>query len=489
VAETQVQNASLELGRYAAVLRRRWGVVLLCVILGLGAAFAYAATAARQVTATALVSINVNTSSGFAAQRSASGLIDAPTEEQLARSASVLGAAASAMAQAGYRVSNLDIRQAVQVNVVPEATVANISYTSTNRNEAVVGADAVAAAYIDYRTEQATAKIQRVTRQLEKQREGLRARLQAINNVLARASSGSARAGAALSDRQVVTAQLNSLVAQMNGIDSVDTSGGSVVTSAADNSVSVSPHKQLIIEIGFLLGLVVGLIVAFVVHAADRRVMDPAAVSDAGGAEVLARFPRRSGVVPPSGDDLDEFRSLRERVLASLSPTEPFLTVVDLTRAGVPNDLAVNLAYSLAETGRRVHLALPGHDSEFAQQVSQALEAQPREDEMDSRIPGPVLTLPVLRESVVVPDPDITIIAAPPQATRSLMLASARQGRFVLFVVARRRTRKRDISSASHELRSVGATVLGSALISRRRRLNPSLPSASRELVRSRSRG
>lgn len=499
--DPRVESPSFELGRYARVLRRRWLVVLLCTLVGLALALAYALLAAPRVTATALVKIDVINSDGFESQRSASTLIDIVTEEQLARSSPVFDAAATALARQGYNVTIADVRRNVDVRVLPDATVATVAYTGATTAEATAGADVVGNAYIDYRTDAAVAKVDRIINKLQKSRDALRAQLVRVNGVLGRAGPNTRQASEALSDRQVLNLQLNTLVSQINTMDGVDTSGGSLVTRAEDNPVAVQPHKRLLAQIGAALGLIVGLIAAFVVQALDRRVADPSSVERAGGGPVLASLGSTAASIPVRPEDEDEIRSVREQVLATLHPEHRVLTVVDLSRAAFSGDVAANLALSIAETGRRVALFLPGRDDEFVQRLSHWVGVEASRSAQISGVVGSVLNIPesyaastplLLDQPDVAPNPSrdhtLVVVALAPGASRSLLMATARRGNPVVLVAAQGRTDRNDISGVAEALSSMGAPVVGTVLVSAQRRLAFPPEAGERTLVATDSR-
>src|SRR5690606_29367974 len=86
VSEGQRQAVSLDIGHYLWVLRRQWVVVALCMVLGAVAAFAYVTMSPKVAIARTTVQLNVIMTEPFSSQRPASGLLDASTEANIARS-------------------------------------------------------------------------------------------------------------------------------------------------------------------------------------------------------------------------------------------------------------------------------------------------------------------------------------------------------------------------------------------------------------------
>src|SRR5215213_3191609 len=102
-------------------------VVLAFTIIGALVAGAYALATPKSYTATTVVNVNVIADESFSVQRSASGLIDPATESQLARSSAVLEDAA---ADIGDGTTIADVRRSMTVTVLPETTVARITYSA-----------------------------------------------------------------------------------------------------------------------------------------------------------------------------------------------------------------------------------------------------------------------------------------------------------------------------------------------------------------------
>ncbi|MBZ5739735.1 Wzz/FepE/Etk N-terminal domain-containing protein [Nocardioides mangrovi] len=455
------ENTPLELGRYWAVLKSRWLVVLGCTLLGGALAGAYAVTSPTTYTATAEVNLNVIADQPFSTQRSASGLIDPATETQLAKSSAVLTDAATDL---GNGTTIADVRRAMTVTVLPEATVARITYDAGTLDDALAGADAVSKAFVDYRTVAAQDKVGRISNQLSKEQTQVSTELTVVNKAIATASSSNQRA-AAVSRRTVLEAQLSSLLDQLSSIASIDTSGGYVITQAEDNAVAVQPHTRLLVQMGLAAGLVIGVIAAFVVNALDRRLATAADIGKAHGGPVLAQLSDRMAAVPAAPGDEDSYRSAAERLLAARGHEPGATTVVDLTTGEHPT-VAVNLALGLAAsvTGPVLVVLAEGEARLAAELVA---------DHHGRAVPSPFpaigptavrLGRGVPASQVDTTPPEYVVVALPPDASRSTVLAAARRTGGVVAVVECRRTRSGTLRSLEEDLSSVGAPVVGSVL-------------------------
>lgn len=477
------ETTSLDLSHYLTVLRRRAGVVVVGVLLGLVAAVLYLVLADRAVTASTLVNVNVISSDPFSTPRSASGLIDASTETQTASSSVVLNQVASGLGE-----TPSTIRRNMTATLASGNTVMRITYTADSTTAAEDGADAIAQAYLDFRSAQADARVQRIVDQLNAQRDGLRDDLVRINTILKRAKAGSGRAIQAESDRQLTNIELNSLSSQINTFLGLDATGGVVLTTAAESPTSVSPSKTLILSTGLGLGLILGVLAAFAINSTDRRIRDARSLQRAGGGEVLGELTSSRPGIPAASDDLDVVRTVRELLFATMPDDPPVVAVADLsTGASVP-DVAANLALTAVETGRSVHLVMADADKDAVDLAVRSLGLTPVRSEDGTRrftstAHGAALTVSApARGTLSQMDTAggaegidggsaMTVIAVPQGAARASLLAAGRLGHAVVLVVSKGGTTAATVNQAAKELAVVGATVNGSVLVPRKRKL------------------
>jgi capsular polysaccharide biosynthesis protein len=478
------ESRSLDLGYYGAVLRRRWRVVLAGLLVGVLGGIAYLATAPKMVTATSTVNLNLISTSSFDISKPPSQLLDPETEIQIATSSEVLNTAASEL---GNGKSLGQMRSATTVTPVTGATVVKISYSASTKREAVAGADAIANAYLDYRSTTAANRVQKIVNKLALQRANFRNQLKRDNTRIANNDPTTPAAVQADSDRQLINIELTSLVSQINTLNGVDTSGGDLLTSASDNAVKYTPTKTLVLGAGILLGLIAGFVLAFVANAFDRRIADGRTLSAIGGGEILSELRSRRAFVPAEGADLDQVRSLRERLLASVGPGGN-LVVLDLVIRDRPSDIAVNLALSMVERGGPVRLVLPDHGPDDVRLLVRALDLRSADKSSEvvtytsSWAPGLEVVVTQENYELGAPGarlgnilsathrPDLTtVVAMPPKATRSLWLTAGRLGHSIILVTARRETRVSAVRQRVSELEAVGAVIHGSVLLPRRR--------------------
>ena len=294
--EAQSTNPeSIRLSYYFAVLWRQRLIVFSGLAIGLVVAIGVLLFAPHTVTATTAVNLNVITTEPFNQQRPASGLLDVQTEADIASSHLVAQEASKLL---NGRLSAAEVREASQVSAAGGATVVRVAFTAPTQQKAVGGADAVAAAYLSVRKDQAEQRIDTMLSSLNTRLEALNKNLLEITKVLIDAAPNSTEYAQASSQLQQVQVELDGLLSQRNALSSVDTTGGIILTSAQDSYPVQSPSRNMTLATGLGVGLVLGVIAAYVWNARDRRLRTPAEIAAALGAPQLASLEpprRRSG--------------------------------------------------------------------------------------------------------------------------------------------------------------------------------------------------
>src|SRR5688572_28467563 len=138
--------SAMRLGDYVGLLRRQWLPVLLCLILGVGAALAYVQWAPKEYRSQTSVLVT-STSPDAATDRS--GAINLDTEAQLVTSTPTVAAAGDLLAEDGVTITDLGDR--VNVSVPPNTEILDIAFLGGTAEQAQLGARAFAQAYLDQR--------------------------------------------------------------------------------------------------------------------------------------------------------------------------------------------------------------------------------------------------------------------------------------------------------------------------------------------------
>ena len=348
-------GSALGLEYYGLVLRRQWLAIVGGVVLGALAAGTFLVIIPSTATATADVTINIISTEPFNASKQASGLLDGTTETQIATSYSV---AKDAAKQIGSGVTAAEVRRNVEIDAVTGASVVHIAFTSPTASGAHIGADAIADAYLAYRTAQAQTKLNAILQGIEARRTELGADLADANSRISSSVPRSAEANQATSDSDLILIELNTLLTQKSVLSQIDTAGGSILTTASQNDIAMNPDTTQTLGAGLLAGGVLGLIAAFAINPRDRRMRNALEVSRATNFPVLADIRSKNASIPESRGTLELLRTARERILTDLPINARVIAIFDDTGGRFPSDIPINLAVVLAQSGLTTHLIL-----------------------------------------------------------------------------------------------------------------------------------
>jgi len=140
---------SLELGDYLTVLRRRWWVVALLVIIGVGAAAAYVKISPKVYTGSVLVQVNPLPNSANSVAGRTSGNVNMDNEAQIVQSQQVSELAARRLHS---RLTPLALAKNISVAVPPNTTFLQIKCDAPTAPGAAACANAFGRAYLSNRS-------------------------------------------------------------------------------------------------------------------------------------------------------------------------------------------------------------------------------------------------------------------------------------------------------------------------------------------------
>ncbi|WP_314424376.1 Wzz/FepE/Etk N-terminal domain-containing protein [uncultured Microbacterium sp.] len=471
----QANSATLGFEHYVFVLRRQWRLLVVTTVLGALAAVGYLLIAPQTVTATTTINLNVITTEPFSAQRAASGLLDDATETAIARSHVVASRAADLLEG---DASASEIRSASTVATSSGAAVVTVDYDAPTAAAAVRGADAVASAYLSFRSEQAQERITVMVTSLNERIDALNTTLGEVNQQLVSAAPNSAAFAQATTQREQIITELDGLLTQRNGLQSVDTTGGIVLSAAEDNELAVAPGRTVTLLTGLAAGLVVGIIAAFVRNPFDRRLRNASEMTRALGAPVFATLDANREDVPAKGPAADALRVTRERLLVDIYLGTTVL-VIDATHSHETSPTAVNLAIVTAQVGHDVQLIVPAGSDEFRAHLANALELQETEggtavsatvptlrvftasDSGDERQGDLLLTEQTHAAIAGAGDETLTFLVLPSSAHPASILAGLRLSQSVVVVTREHDTTTTEIRWLREEAEAIDTPVLG----------------------------
>lgn len=269
--DTEQTNPSIE--RVLGVLRRRAQWILLCVVLVAGAAYGFSKHQTKQYTATASLAFNYNSLSQQIAGLSASGSSSAALGQQAANLELVRGGdtAAETASELGDGLTETEVGGSLSIAGQGETSIVDVSSTETSPILAAAIANTYASQFVKER--------QRANHQLFK------SALALVKKQLARLSRAQ-RFGTDGLDLQN-RAQTLGLLAELeyNNVE--------VASEAQAPAIPTSPRTKRNTILGGVVGLLLGLAIAFLLEHADRRIRVPEEL------EAIYRVPML-GVIPSS---------------------------------------------------------------------------------------------------------------------------------------------------------------------------------------------
>lgn len=391
------------LGEYVQVLRRRKLSIVVFTILGVAAAVFYASrqTPIYESTARVLATSVILQSASTGTVPS----VNMETEQSLVSSESVIRCAQLILDQKAFTrapsltelnlvevcsaeaLADVDLDRSLtrdlEVGAVPQSNVMTVSYLDPVPRSAQGSAQAFALAYTHIKTDQAVALLDQLRAPLLKTQEDLTKQIAGVNKDIAdllakQQEDAQAELPPNPADQQQflnlqseltnLQQQLQNTTLQLQGLDPSKINPPQVILPAQEPIDPVSPQVMLIGLAGLLVGLVIGVAVAFVRERLDDSLRERADLETALGAPVLAIIPKVIGwrrkqearLVArdqPSGAGAEAYRTLRTSVsFLAMQRGMKTIMVCSPTAGEGKTTTAANLAWVLADTGRRVVL-------------------------------------------------------------------------------------------------------------------------------------
>lgn len=277
-SEAARYDRGLDVSLVSRVLQSRKKWIVLGVVLGIVLSVVYLLLTPTTYTASARVNITALGTEPVPEGRSVSSLVDIPTERQLAASALTAEGAAEDLGD-GWNAG--DLNSGLTVSGDPSSTVLTLSYSDTDRQRAVAGADALARSYLVVRTNL-------VMERVDTMRQNIDERIAELENELrVLMGAGWAMDTAATVRADTVESEILALQQRRATWGDLTSQAGEVISPAASTDLEVTPVAWRIIALGVLGGLFLGLILAAVRHATDRVASHPDDIQEALGVRVL----------------------------------------------------------------------------------------------------------------------------------------------------------------------------------------------------------
>ena len=366
----------ISLRDYLAVLRRqRWIVLLVTVLVVVAAlAFSFAQTPIYE-SETELVVDPVRQSAEADLERLLSpGDAQVETERRVITSRPVAERAAEALDVDDTR----ELLRDVDVQSVPDTRVVRVIARDPDPEAAAATSDALAAAYLDHRREEAVEQLLAGQRDVEQRAAQLREELAQLDDTAETGDDieielddegepvGDIDAGADDEvERQILLAQLTQVLAQAGELgEAADaiTGGGSILSPAEVSTSPISPQPVRTGALAVVLGLLLGVGLAFLRDHLDDVVRDESDFKRAtANRPVLGRIPvwddpeggrRLATVVAPSSPASEAYRELSSAVRFLLVAQAPGADAAERTLADGAYGKSVVVSSAVAGDGK-----------------------------------------------------------------------------------------------------------------------------------------
>ena len=371
---------SLDLRECWHIVRRRWVLVLAATLVGAIAAAGYAVTSGHKYAATSQVVVAglALAPSTASSTSQASSPVNMSTEQAIAQSPPIVARAAKIL---GLPAATLQAEAPKHLSIAVPATtlttsnVLQITWTASKPRAAQAGANAFATAYLSYRHGALAAQIARLLTRDERQLTGIQDKIAQLTGQVSKTQSGTPARARVYFQLTQLHQQSTSISSSLASLDNYNVSGGTLIGAALPTAKSGLSHKT-IAALGVLLGLLIGIVLAFIRGAFDDHVREPAQLERSLGAPTLAVLPptdngrghrgNRAGRRPapplamaesPDSRAADAVRALRATlaVVAAQRNLRTILVVAADTNVS-SSHIAADVGLALAESGRRVLL-------------------------------------------------------------------------------------------------------------------------------------
>ena len=367
-------SGSVELRDYLRVFRRQLALIVAITLLGAAAAAAYTFRRTPVYESSASVLVRAITTNAFDPGSRVDQQLNMFNQRQLAQSEPVAALAAKTLKTTATPAQLLEH---VNVDVPANSQILRVRYQDTVPLTAQRGADAFAKAYLVSREADARAQATTSQKSLQKDIARFQKQASAAEKQIADPDADSATRQAAQAKLAAANNRLDQLLSQLSGFQSLDFTPGTVIAAAGLPATPASPNNRLDVGIGLLVGLFLGVVLAFVRDRTDDRLRGREDLAERLDRPVLATIPplskrvRQEGKLrwkrrsrnslvtleQPNSPAAESYRTLRTRMARLASQLD--INSVMVVSAGVgegKSTTAANLAVVLAETGKDVLL-------------------------------------------------------------------------------------------------------------------------------------
>jgi polysaccharide biosynthesis transport protein len=371
VGGDSVDDDVIDVRDQVAVLRRRWLIVVVTTLLGLGAAATLSLTQTRMYLANTQLLVEPLSSAS-----TSNGVVMTP--EEVATQVEVitsLPVAATVVHDLGLDESPETLLKSVTVSSVSDTRVLTISVLRPRAGGAAAIANSFADSYLKYRTNQASEQRRTVTRSYTSALAVIRGQLSHISDKLETVPPGE-RPGLK-AQQQALTIQFSQVSSELAALNSSDVDalgGGQVLVPAAVPTSPAQPRPLRNVLLGAIVGLLLGTGLAFIRDHFDDGIRDEARLRDAtSGRPVLGQIPhwtddrtgRLATIIDPASPVSEAYRALSTNVRFMLAASRDdgsgesqsrILLVSSASPSEGKTSVSSNLAVAAARVGLQVIL-------------------------------------------------------------------------------------------------------------------------------------
>jgi len=490
-----VNTANVEFSQYGEVFRRRWGLVVLGLLLGIILSLTALAVLPKTYQSTASVLVAATGENGSVENGRTSSTLNLDTEAQIVTSSSVAALAAKDL---GGSESSRDLAKVTSVDVPANTSVLAITFAASTPKQARDGAQAFAEAYLKNREDLAEARIDEQKARVQVRLDALNAQLQRVGELLQTQTAGSAGEAFQSSRRELLVRQIGAVNEQLVEIEASDAAPGDIITEPQLATAPSSPNITILLASGLMSGLLAGLVLAFFVDRRDRRIRDRRDLERLG-LEPLVPFL----VVPPAGEiasalnsryDAEPMRMLRNSLLAQMPGHRGSVMVAAASSGREGSAVALNLAATLARSGLEVIFASADsqlgidyvapspaggladviHERVSLEDVLHRVESEPGLRTLSPGMDGSLYSELVQSERLqsvlgaLSSKADILVFDVAPVSENADAQTLASQFDGVVLVASAKRTTVDEMAEAVEQLRHVSARIFGAVLANQR---------------------
>ncbi|TDC72710.1 lipopolysaccharide biosynthesis protein [Streptomyces hainanensis] len=332
----------------------RYRLLIICgILLGLAGGAWLGLSSNETYIATSEITVRMPTADPFAP--TAVDRVVMGSERRTAVSDVVAQRAAESLGRPGAGSS---LKSGLTVTNPPNTEVLRFAYSADDPAVAAERANAFVVAYLEHRQADADETIAHNVAALEEQRTPLLERRDQLQidldqNLL----EGTTAYDNAVADLSGVSAQVSELNSSVASLQALDTSGGRVITEASAPRSPSGPGLPLLLGLGYVVGIGLGLLAAWVRLVFDPTVRSAGDVTRALRAPVLGVLPRTGRGHPDQllaeGRLAEEYRSVAFRLAYDETFAQRRRLLVVAPRGSIETPLAtsVNLTAAFAEMG------------------------------------------------------------------------------------------------------------------------------------------